>query len=131
VSFVNKKAYWKTSVTDYACGAAALIGLVLWYITSDGTLAIAFSIIADFFAAIPTFKKSYTHPESEDFRAYGELFRLFEVTRLVAMRYLIYSGEERKKRDKKRICIKVSGADGRAAAINIAKRSGQSYRGNL
>lgn len=34
-SFVNKNAYWKVSKTDLACGALAILGLVLWQITNQ------------------------------------------------------------------------------------------------
>jgi len=70
-SFFNKKAYWKTKPLDYVCMLAGFIGLGLWAITKDANLAIAFSIIADLFAAAPTVIKCYKHPKSESWIAYG------------------------------------------------------------
>ena len=70
-SFFNKKAYWKAKPLDYVCMLAGFIGLGLWAITKDANLAIAFSIIADLFAAAPTVIKCYKHPKSESWIAYG------------------------------------------------------------
>jgi hypothetical protein len=65
-SFFNKKAYWKTSRFDYICGVLALCGLALWYVEKNQDLAIIFSILSDFLAAIPTLRKAYFNPESEN-----------------------------------------------------------------
>lgn len=64
-SFINKKAYWKISKLDIVCGGLALIGLGLWGITMVGNIAIAFSVLADSSAAIPTVIKSWKAPETE------------------------------------------------------------------
>lgn len=65
-SFVNKKAYWKITTLNLACGALAIAGLVLWLITDIPNLAIFFGILADGIAAIPTVIKSYKDPETEN-----------------------------------------------------------------
>jgi hypothetical protein len=65
-SFVNKKAYWETTTFDYICGVLAFCGLVAWFFTKIENYAIAFSILGDFFAAIPTLRKAYSHPQSEN-----------------------------------------------------------------
>lgn len=65
-SFANKKAYWKITKFDLACGALSVIGLVLWQLTKIGNLAIIFSIFADLTAGIPTLVKSYRYPETEN-----------------------------------------------------------------
>ena len=64
-SFTDKRAYWKITGFDYFCGSISLLSIILWTITGNGNLAIFFSIIADLFAAIPTIRKAYSHPESE------------------------------------------------------------------
>ncbi len=64
-SFWNKKAYWKHTKVDYSFGIVSALALILWAITKEPNIAILFAIIADFLAAIPTYKKSWTHPESE------------------------------------------------------------------
>lgn len=64
-SFVNKNAEWKLSHFDVTCGALSLVGIVLWYITKSGNIAIFFSILADGLAALPTIVKSFNYPETE------------------------------------------------------------------
>ena len=64
-SFVNKQAEWKLTRFDFACGALSLIGLLLWYLTKSGNVAIVFSILADGLAALPTVVKSFNFPETE------------------------------------------------------------------
>ena len=64
-SFVNKKAVWNLTGFDLMCGALSIVGLVLWYITKSGDIAIIFSILADALAAMPTVVKSFNYPETE------------------------------------------------------------------
>lgn len=64
-SFVNKKAVWNLTRFDSICGALSIVGLVLWYITKSGNIAIIFSILADALAAMPTVVKSFNYPETE------------------------------------------------------------------
>ena len=64
-SFVNKKAEWKLTGFDLMCGALSIVGLVFWYITKSGDIAIIFSILADALAALPTVVKSFNYPETE------------------------------------------------------------------
>lgn len=65
-SFVNKKAYWKLTKFDLLCGALSIIGLILWFVTKIGNIAILFSIFADLMAGVPTLVKSYKFPETEN-----------------------------------------------------------------
>lgn len=69
-SFVNKKSYWKIERLDIVCGIFSVLGLILWQITKVGNIAILFSIIADFLAALPTIIKSYRQPETENYVLY-------------------------------------------------------------
>jgi hypothetical protein len=64
-SFINKRAYWKVSAYDYACGALSSLALVLWYITENPNVAIVFAIFSDALAAAPTLKKALRNPDSE------------------------------------------------------------------
>lgn len=64
-SFLNKKAEWKLTQFDLICGFLSVVGLIFWLITQEGNIAIAFSIIADGLAAIPTVVKAYKYPETE------------------------------------------------------------------
>jgi hypothetical protein len=64
-SFIAKKAYWKLTSFDYVCGVLSGLALVLWYVTKDPNVAIAFAIASDGLAAIPTLTKAWNHPETE------------------------------------------------------------------
>lgn len=64
-SFFTRKAYWKLSKLDYLCGVLSGLALVLWYITQEPNIAISLAIASDAFAAIPTFKKAWSNPETE------------------------------------------------------------------
>ena len=77
-SFVNKSSVWKIGRLDIICGLLSLVGLLLWYVTHDGTIAIVCSILADCFAGIPTVVKAYKAPETESGSAFffGTLFAI-------------------------------------------------------
>jgi len=69
-SFFNKKAVWKLGTLDYLCGALSILGLLLWWVTKVGNIAIVFSILSDALAAVPTIIKSVRMPESESYNVY-------------------------------------------------------------
>lgn len=69
-SFFNKAAYWKTAPVDYVCMVFALLGILLWAVTKNPNIAILFSILADFFAGLPTLRKAFLYPETESWSAY-------------------------------------------------------------
>lgn len=69
-SFINRNAYWKLTSFDYICGGISVLALILWAITGDGNIAIAFSIAADMFASLPTIKKAFYHPKTESVAAF-------------------------------------------------------------
>jgi len=64
-SFVNKSAYWKLTTFDIICGLLSILGLILWYITKVGNVAILLGILADGLAGLPTVVKAYKHPQTE------------------------------------------------------------------
>jgi len=70
-SFINKNSYWKLERFDYWCGIFSLLALALWGITNVAEVAIAFAIISDGFAAIPTLVKSWKYPETESVGAFA------------------------------------------------------------
>ncbi len=70
VSFANKTGYWKTTKFDYFCGFFSVIALLVWLLIDLPVYAVLLAAVADFFAAIPTIKKSWTNPESETGIAY-------------------------------------------------------------
>lgn len=65
-SFVNKKTEWKIQKIDIICGTLSVTGLLLWYVTKVGNIAIVFGILADAFAFVPTLIKMYQYPQSEN-----------------------------------------------------------------
>ncbi len=65
-SFKSKTGKWNLTRLDIVCGALSVIGLVLWQISGSATLAIVFSILADFLAGVPTVRKAFTYPETEN-----------------------------------------------------------------
>jgi hypothetical protein len=64
-SFVTRRAYWRLTAFDLVCGFISVAALVLWATTGKGLVALVLSVVADFFAAVPTIKKSYQVPVSE------------------------------------------------------------------
>lgn len=54
------------SKLDRYCLAIGILALALFAITGNGLLAIAFGILADLIAYIPTFVKTWHKPKSED-----------------------------------------------------------------
>ncbi len=74
-SFADPKAYWKLTASDYICGALALLALLLWWLSSNPSIAIVFAILSDGLAGWPTFVKAWKFPESEYWSGYaGGLF---------------------------------------------------------
>jgi predicted secreted protein len=65
VSFANRGCYWKLARLDIVCGGLSGAAVAAWVMTGRGDAAIALSIAADTFAALPTVLKSYARPESE------------------------------------------------------------------
>jgi hypothetical protein len=70
VSFANHGSVWKIGPFDLACGAAAVVGLIVWGVTSNDTAALAAFMAADGLAALPTLVKSWKAPETETLAAY-------------------------------------------------------------
>jgi hypothetical protein len=64
-SFFSKKAYWKLTSFDYACGALSGLAVVLWYVTSNANVAIIFAVVSDALAAVPTLIKAWRNPKTE------------------------------------------------------------------
>ncbi|HEX5797046.1 MAG TPA: hypothetical protein VFX86_01500 [Candidatus Saccharimonadales bacterium] len=69
-SFLNKKAYWKITRFDWICGILSAAGILAWLATGNGNLTIIFSMVANFFAWLPTLVKAFRVPDSESWLAY-------------------------------------------------------------
>lgn len=82
-TFLIKKSAWKLGLFDFVCGFLSMIGLMLWYITQIGNIAIVFAIVADALAALPTIRKTYFYPETEYSGAYFATIVFATITLLV------------------------------------------------
>ncbi len=69
-SFAGGTGSWRLGPFDYVCGACSLAALALWAITGDPVTAIVLSILADAAAALPTVRKAWLEPATENRSAY-------------------------------------------------------------
>jgi hypothetical protein len=65
VGFCTDRSASKLTPFTLSCAAASLVGILLWQITAVPALAIAFCIVADLLATLPTLQKAYRDPDSE------------------------------------------------------------------
>jgi hypothetical protein len=83
-SFVKHRGSWSLGPFDYVCGACALAALALWAMTGDPVIAIVLSILGDFAAALPTLRKAWLAPATENRSTYlisfaGMMLGIFSV----------------------------------------------------
>lgn len=64
-SYLRRGAYWQLGLFDWACGGLSGLAVLLWALTDAPNSAIILSIAADALAAVPTIRKSISHPETE------------------------------------------------------------------
>lgn len=64
-SFFNRRAVWRLGPFDFACGVASAVGILVWIISSNSTVALVAFMAADGLAGLPTLAKSWADPESE------------------------------------------------------------------
>jgi hypothetical protein len=69
-SLAQRTGLWKLGPFDYICGACSLAALALWAITGDPVTAIVLSILGDFAAALPTLRKAWLAPLTENRPSY-------------------------------------------------------------
>lgn len=64
--------YWKGKFSrfDYTCLAISAISILIWLIFRNAEIAITFSILADILAALPTLRKTWLDPGSEDLKTW-------------------------------------------------------------
>lgn len=65
-SLTCRGAYRQLTPPDILCGVLSFAAVGLWLLTRKGDVAIVFAILADGLAAVPTVRKSYAHPQSEN-----------------------------------------------------------------
>jgi hypothetical protein len=86
-SFANRNAVWKLGPLDYTCGAMSVAGTIGWIVTRQGLVALAAAVAADALAGVPTFVKSWQHPETEGASVYIGSF-LNAVITLLTVKHL-------------------------------------------
>ncbi len=64
-SFHDQRSVWRIGAFDIVCGVISVIGLGFWAASDRPTVALVSFVAADAVAALPTMKKSFTHPSSE------------------------------------------------------------------
>lgn len=74
--------------TDIACFVGSIFSLFLWWYFDSAVIALMANLAIDFFAAIPTIKKSWQNPKEEDRFAWsltqtGNLFNLFAIDKII------------------------------------------------
>ncbi|WP_280420963.1 hypothetical protein [Nocardia carnea] len=70
-SFANKSSYWRLSFADLLCGAASVVALAIWLAWDDPQTAVIFAVLGDLAAAIPTFRKAWSAPGTENPLVFG------------------------------------------------------------
>ncbi len=76
-----------TDKLDIICLIASFISLLMWYVFDSALIALVTNLFIDFFAALPTIKKSIYNPKEEDKFAWsitetGNLFNLFAINNM-------------------------------------------------
>ncbi len=65
MSFVARRGSWEVTPFDWACGGVCVAAVAVYAATLKGDLAISLLLTAEFFAALPTVRKSWKAPETE------------------------------------------------------------------
>jgi hypothetical protein len=65
MSFLARRGSWEVTAFDWACGGVCLAAVAVYAATLKGDLAISLLLTAEFFAAVPTVRKSWKAPETE------------------------------------------------------------------
>jgi hypothetical protein len=65
-SFVNRRSTARVSAFDLGCGAVATVALIVWLGLDDAPAAVVFAVLADAVAAVPTIRKAWVDPGSEN-----------------------------------------------------------------
>lgn len=69
-SIFNKNASWKLGKTDYIFAISAVFAILIWQVLDNTFWALAFAILGDVCAGIPTLIKCWKHPETESLSPY-------------------------------------------------------------
>lgn len=87
-----------TDKIDLLAFGGSILSLILWWIIGSPVVALVTNLAIDFFAALPTIKKSWHMPDHEDKFAWtltqtGNLFNLFAIDKMIfgVLVYPIYT----------------------------------------
>jgi hypothetical protein len=61
----------KYTIFDYICQALALVGIVLWKLTNEPSVAITVAIAASFIGTAPTYRHAWRKPHEETWQAFA------------------------------------------------------------
>lgn len=70
IAVFKRNVSWKAGVLDYVCLVLSLLALVFWLVLEEGIVATIFAILADLIAFVPTYIKSWNHPDTETVTPY-------------------------------------------------------------
>jgi len=80
-SFVNPVSYWRIAPFDVACGLASVLALVVWLSLDDPKAAVVCAVLADLLAGVPTIRKGWSDPATEN----GAVFVLSAANAVVTL----------------------------------------------
>ena len=67
VTFIAKNGSWEVTTFDFICGALSVLGLIYWLVSNQPLIGLLSFVVADQLAAIPTLRKAWLEPESEQY----------------------------------------------------------------
>lgn len=70
-SFFGRAAPWRLTAFDLGCGAVSVVALIIWLSMDNPTVAVIFAVLADLLGGIPTIRKAWRAPQTEDWRFFA------------------------------------------------------------
>jgi hypothetical protein len=64
-TFIAKNGTWEVTTFDYVCGGLSVLGLIYWLASNQPLIGLLSFVVADQLAALPTLRKAWLNPESE------------------------------------------------------------------
>ncbi len=81
IKYGNREFGW----LERFCVLISALGFILWMYTTSPILALIYNLVIDFLGSLPTFRKAYNEPHTEDFKAWilfsvANMLNLFTVS---------------------------------------------------
>ncbi len=75
-TFIAKNGSWDVTAFDYICGGLSILGLIYWLVSNQPLVGLLSFVVADQLAALPTLRKAWLDPESEQYAPFlmGSLY---------------------------------------------------------